>query len=177
MVESNVNKPKSQRVKNALSKFKTLLLKKEVTIDDTNPLTLFDRQTHEDHIALEVLPAEENQESCMLKMVRSQKVITLESFKETLTEKVDNTGNVRDWPSEDILAYYAIKKALINDDLNQAEQLRILELGAGKTGLIGFALAAIAKSRGKSNLISVITDGNNKCVESLQKTWDLNPEI
>ena len=113
----------------------------------------------------------------MLKMVKSQKVITLESFKETLTEKVDNTGNVRDWPSEDILAYYAIKKALIDDDLNETEQLRILELGAGKTGLIGFALAAICKSRGKSNLISVITDGNNKCVESLQKTWDLNPEI
>ena len=28
-------------------------------------------------------------------MVKSQKVITLESFKETLSEKVDNTGNFR----------------------------------------------------------------------------------
>ena len=94
-----------------------MLLKKEVAIDDTNPLTLFKREVREDHVELEVLPADEKRKPCMLKMAKSQKVITLESFKETLSEKVDNTGNVRDWPSEDILAYYAIKKGLLEDAL------------------------------------------------------------
>ena len=94
-----------------------MLLKKEVAIDDTNPLTLFKREVREDHVELEVLPSYEKREQCTLKMAKSQKVITLESFKETLSEKVDNTGNVRDWPSEDILAYYAIKKGLLEDAL------------------------------------------------------------
>ena len=51
-----------------------------------------------------------------------------------------------------------------------------MELGAGKTGLIGFALAAIAQSMGQA-IQSVITDGNHKCVESLKKTLELNPQL
>ena len=60
MVESHKNdydlakkeeapKPKSERVKNALSKFKTLLLKKEVKIDaSVSELTLFKRTNVDD---------------------------------------------------------------------------------------------------------------------------------
>ena len=54
--------------------------------------------------------------------------------------------------------------------------MRIMELGAGKTGLIGFALAAIAQSMGQA-IQSVITDGNHKCVESLRKNLELNPQL
>ena len=86
-------------------------------------------------------------------------------MKESLTEKIDNTGNVRDWPSEDILAYYAIQKGLA---LEMQTPLRVLELGAGKSGLIGFAFAAIAKHNGFDGLEVIVTDGNTKCVESLR---------
>ena len=55
-------------------------MKKQVAIDDSNPLTLFKREVKEDHIELEVLAANNEQERCMLKMAKSQKVITLESF-------------------------------------------------------------------------------------------------
>ena len=75
-------------------------------------------------------------------------MITLSEFRESLNEKIDNTGNVRDWPSEDILAYYLKKKGLIKDALtaytDKEEKLRVIELGAGKTGLVGFAFSAYA---------------------------------
>jgi hypothetical protein len=41
-----------------------------------------------------------------------------------MNEKVDNTGNVRTWPSEEVLAYYLSKK----DDVKSKS---IIELGAG----------------------------------------------
>ena len=46
-----------------------------------------------------------------------------------------------------------------------SDTLRVLELGAGKTGLVGFAFSAFAKHQGFERVEVVVTDGNSKCVE------------
>ena len=71
-----------------------------------------------------------------------------------MNEKVDNTGNVRTWPSEEVLAYYLSKK----DDVKSKS---IIELGAGQSGLAGLVYA----QRYLDSEI-VITDGNKDCVTS-----------
>ena len=108
-------------------------------------------------------------------------MITLDQFRESMNEKIDNTGNVRDWPSEDILAYYSIQKGLISNAIkahdSDKNKLRVIELGAGKTGLVGFAFSAIANDQGFENLEVIVSDGNTKCVEQLNQTIELNPSI
>ena len=86
----------------------------------------------------------------------------------SLDSKVDNTGNISNyffkvifvgtWPSEELLAYYLIQehKTLINNGSS------IIELGAGQSGLAGFALGTI---RDDLSLVE-ITDGNSQCVKS-----------
>eukprot|EP00347_Sterkiella_histriomuscorum_P003479 403364139 len=79
-----------------------------------------------------------------------------------MTQQVDNTGNVRVWPSEEILAYYIYQHKELLNKIMQSD--RIIELGAGQSGLIGFMLSMINKEA--NNLQIDITDGNSKCVES-----------
>ena len=61
------------------------------------------------------------------------------------------------WPSEELLAYYLIQEheRLIKKGAS------VIELGAGQSGLAGFALSAI---RDDLSLIE-ITDGNTQCVK------------
>ena len=82
---------------------------------------------------------------------------------------VDNTGNCREWPSEEILAYYLMQEEGI--ELGP----RIMELGAGKSGLVGLAVASLFKHRQVENYEIVITDGNSQCVSSLAHNIALNP--
>ena len=50
----------------------------------------------------------------------------------------------------------------------------MIELGAGKSGLIGLVSAALMQQRQESACEVVITDGNERCVESLQTNVALN---
>lgn len=67
---------------------------------------------------------------------------------------VDNTGNVKIWPSEEYLANHLIKNAA------KFEYKSICELGAGRSGLAAIALAIKLKSKMGQILIS---DGNDEC--------------
>ena len=69
-------------------------------------------------------------------------------------KKVDNTGNVKVWPAEEVLANYLIKNAHLFEGKD------ICELGAGKSGLAAIALALELKDKLGSILIS---DGNEQC--------------
>ena len=48
-------------------------------------------------------------------MQRHQSVITIEQLKASLDNPVDNTGNIREWPSEEILAYFAMDEFYSGD--------------------------------------------------------------
>jgi predicted nicotinamide N-methyase len=80
------------------------------------------------------------------------------------SEKVDNTGNVQIWPSEETLAIYC----LLNKNL--FENKNIIELGSGYSGLCGLI---IAKNIPKINEIC-ITDGNSKCIEGVRNNIKIN---
>jgi len=52
-----------------------------------------------------------------------------------------------------------------------------MELGAGKSGLVGLVSAALLKSKGFENFEVVITDGNDRCVESLLQNVAVNQSM
>ena len=73
--------------------------------------------------------------------------------------KVDNTGNVCIWPSEEVLLRY-----LLSLPAASWHAQRVLELGAGATALAGVALAAR-----RPQLAHVcVTDGNPLAAEGLE---------
>lgn len=97
-----------------------------------------------------------------------------------MREPVDNTGNVREWPSEEILAFYLVQRdARATEKVSQgAQRRRVIELGAGKSGLVGLASAcSLSRIDPALEYEVVITDGNERCVESLQVNVDLNPQF
>lgn len=68
----------------------------------------------------------------------------------------NNTGNVCVWPAEEVMAYYVWKH---REEI--CANRRVVELGAGMTGLAGlFAAGGGAKS-------TLLTDGNEKSVRNL----------
>ena len=68
----------------------------------------------------------------------------------------NNTGNVCVWPAEETLAIYCLE----NKELFQAK--KVLELGAGMTGMAGMILAKL------TDMTSIrITDGNELSVANL----------
>jgi len=75
-------------------------------------------------------------------------------MKQTLENHIDNTGNIRVWPSEEFLAVWCLMQTW--------EGKRVLELGAGKSGLAGLAVDF-------KNGETLITDGNLECVNCLEK--------
>ncbi len=84
--------------------------------------------------------------------------ITLAEIGMTLDQAVDNTGNIRVWPSEEIFTLYLTLQSNLKDQI--MAQSSVIEFGAGKSGLVGFSLA-------KQGLEVLITDGNDQCVSSL----------
>jgi hypothetical protein len=55
---------------------------------------------------------------------------------------VDNTGNTRTWPSEELLAFYMLENPEILKSLRVSDRkLSVCELGAGMSGLAGFSVA------------------------------------
>lgn len=73
----------------------------------------------------------------------------------------NNTGNVRLWPSEEILAHYLVHNRSI------IANKRVVELGAGMTGLAGFVASYSAAS-------VLLTDGNRRSIDNLRTIVDRN---
>lgn len=78
------------------------------------------------------------------------------------SESIDNTGNLRIWPSEEVMVIFC----LINRDMFKDKV--VLELGAGFSGLSGIILAR-QECKGV-----VLTDGNSIAVDGLKKNIELN---
>jgi hypothetical protein len=71
---------------------------------------------------------------------------------------IDNTGNIRVWPSEHILLYTMLHNFNM---MNLIRNKRVLELGGGMTALCGLALAACGLSQSV-----LLTDGHPDCVRN-----------
>ena len=112
-------------------------------------------------------------------MIKQKTVITMEQLQASMQQKCDNTGNVREWPSEEVLAYYLVQreKQRVNEQSDPVAGQRIIELGAGKSGLVGLVRACQLKNQGATDYEVVITDGNETCVENLQRNVALNPNL
>ena len=138
---------RKQRIKAALRNLKTILTDKKLTIDSNKfKLLLFGRTDISDlHESIQIIPSKDDgqDEARCLKMKKDKTIITLEQLQASVGQPVDNTGNVREWPSEEILAFYLIEKAMQDDtsQLDLSQKRRVIELGAGKSGLVGLAVA------------------------------------
>jgi predicted nicotinamide N-methyase len=71
-------------------------------------------------------------------------------------EIIDNTGNLTIWPSEEVLSVFI----LLNKQLFEGK--KVLELGAGFSGLSGLILAKYITTKEV-----LLTDGNTRCIHSL----------
>ncbi|KAF0978343.1 hypothetical protein FDP41_002858 [Naegleria fowleri] len=91
--------------------------------------------------------------------VRVKTDTTMKDLEIADKDKVDNTGNVCMWPSEEILAYHCIHK--LGAEFFNGK--RVLEIGCG----IGVAGLMIAKAFPSITEI-VLTDGNVSVVENLR---------
>ncbi|PSS29939.1 Calmodulin-lysine N-methyltransferase [Actinidia chinensis var. chinensis] len=76
--------------------------------------------------------------------------------------KIDNTGLVCRWPTEDVLAYYCLSHA----DIFRSK--KVIELGSGY-GLAGLVIAAVTEA-----LEVVISDGNPQVVDYIQHNISAN---
>jgi hypothetical protein len=112
------------------------MIKKRVTLKDADEGYKLIRKDREGDIVRYQLS-----EMVVLEFEEPLREITLEQLKATLEDPVDNTGNTRTWPSEELLAYYVIEN-LESLVLNNERKFSICELGSGMSGLAGFALAA-----------------------------------
>lgn len=75
----------------------------------------------------------------------------------------NNTGNICVWPSEEVMAGYCM------ENLHLFQGKKVLELGAGMTGLAGLVVAQACAPQHVC-----ITDGNEKSVENLDIILDEN---
>jgi predicted nicotinamide N-methyase len=79
-------------------------------------------------------------------------------------ESVDNTGNLQLWPCEEILTFFCLS------NLSQFEGKKIIELGAGYSGLCALFIAKNIEKIGEI----LITDGNSQSVEAIKLNLKLN---
>lgn len=93
--------------------------------------------------------------------------ITRNKLLNACNKKVDNTGNVKIWPSEEYLANHLIKNSYLY------EHKSVCELGAGKSGLAAIALAIKLKVKIGHIMIS---DGNEEWCEGIKKNLQLNAD-
>lgn len=92
----------------------------------------------------------------------------------TIHDDVDNTGNVTIWPSEEVAAFYIINHC--QEEIHKCK--RLIELGAGMSGLAGLLIAAEFGTNDENNLAEiVITDGNQNCFESIQTNININVNL
>eukprot|EP00903_Cladosiphon_okamuranus_P016033 g14804.t2 len=91
--------------------------------------------------------------------------VTLDQLFAHRVHGVDNTGNVRVWPAEQVLLHLLLSSPLASS----VAGCRVLELGAGMSGLAGLGLAACSRAAEV-----VITDGNPDALKTLETCVDLN---
>ncbi|KAJ0406193.1 hypothetical protein P43SY_000377 [Pythium insidiosum] len=105
---------------------------------------------------------------------KQQRVSLAEIFSHQLNNGVDNTGNIRTWPSEPILLSYLLKNDLCRqlvDAHPTSQRIRCCELGSGMAGVVGLGLMAHESAFIEEMLI---TDGNPGAVKNLQICIDEN---
>ncbi|TMW65052.1 hypothetical protein Poli38472_009219 [Pythium oligandrum] len=103
---------------------------------------------------------------------KHQKLSLVELFSHKVNQGVDNTGNIRTWPSEPVLLSYLLKTRQCQV-LAEAKKARIncCELGSGMAGVSSLGLLA---HYGEYLDRLLITDGNPLCVENLRLCLDEN---
>lgn len=79
----------------------------------------------------------------------------------------DNSGNVRIWPCEELLAYL-VTFGVLKDKM---ENKVVLEIGAGMTALAGLTLVYLNACRRL-----YLTDGNRRCIKNIETIVDRNFE-
>lgn len=86
----------------------------------------------------------------------------------------DNTGNIRVWPAEEVLAYFLCTDQEVSRILsNRSSSPRVLEVAAGMTGLASLFLAQ-HMSKLCSDTSFYVTDGNEQCVAHIHQLLSLN---
>ena len=80
-----------------------------------------------------------------------------------INDKINNTGNIQIWPSEEILAFYILS------NYKKFENKCIIELGSGFSGLGSLIIGKFIKYKKIK-----VTDGNKRCVESITRNIKLN---
>eukprot|EP00742_Colponemidia_sp_Colp-10_P009977 GILJ01010921.1.p1 GENE.GILJ01010921.1~~GILJ01010921.1.p1 ORF type:complete len:304 (+),score=31.37 GILJ01010921.1:38-949(+) len=93
-----------------------------------------------------------------LSIVITNKTIakTAEMLKKASESRVDNTGNICIWPTEEVLAFYCKQRPHL------FAGKRVCEFGAGMAGLAGICIAAVSDA---SQV--VVTDGNSQATLTL----------
>lgn len=89
--------------------------------------------------------------------------ISLPELRAANRQRVDNTGNVCQWPAEEVLAWHCAQR------LDRFQAARVLELGAGQSGLAGLLVAAAAPAA-----CVHLSDGNAAAVDLLRANARLN---
>lgn len=105
-----------------------------------------------------------------------RKVSLLELCSHGLNQGVDNTGNIRTWPSEQVLLSYLLKHKVLqhttkNDRSTTGSGINCCELGSGMAGLVSLGLIAHAPVPIARFLI---TDGNPLAVQNVRRCVEAN---
>lgn len=101
-------------------------------------------------------------------------VSTAELLSHKLNQGVDNTGNIRTWPSEHVLLSYVISNDICSKVQRESTKnlpVACCELGSGMAGLVSLGLLACAPVDFER---VAITDGNIFSVENLQLCLEEN---
>jgi calmodulin-lysine N-methyltransferase len=103
---------------------------------------------------------------------KCQTVSLAELFSHKLNNGVDNTGNIRTWPSEQILLSYMLKQQTCRSlAAMKGSPIVCCELGAGMAGLASLGLVA---HNGDSIQQMLVTDGNPQSVQNLKLCIKVN---
>lgn len=107
-----------------------------------------------------------------------RKVSLLELCSHGVNQGVDNTGNIRTWPSEQVLLSYLLKHGVLQSTMIKTTQqsatgsgVNCCELGSGMAGLVSLGLLAHAPMPIARFLI---TDGNPLAVQNVRRCVDAN---
>lgn len=109
----------------------------------------------------------------------SKKVSVAELLSHQVNQGVDNTGNIRTWPSEQILLWHMLRSG-IGEQIQQSVRgnssslttpINCCELGSGMAGLASLGLLAHSTFAIGQMLV---TDGNPRAVDNLKITLEEN---
>lgn len=106
-------------------------------------------------------------------LIKKRKKRSNISLKEIYAD--DNTGNIRVWPAEEVLAYFLITNPIVSNNIpKDKESIHAIEVGAGMSGFAAFSMFQMWSEISNLPLKLWITDGNDLCVEKINETIDVN---